>query len=171
VIDLLKIVESSIIQHTETLSSVAQWHYDHSGECIMDERRWLASADPYKMLAALADRKRPVVVPPSDRKLRLFVCACLRRVWDDLGSEWGHRAVEVGERFADGLASERETEQLADEMNFEIGEDEHSRYKKLREVTGLLKRAVFAVTLTVGPHEASNSLERSEKMSLWCQEP
>jgi hypothetical protein len=39
----------------------------------------------------------------SERKLRLFCCACCRQVWDRLG--WGgRRAVAIGERYADGTA-------------------------------------------------------------------
>ena len=43
----------------------------------------------------------------DERKTRLYCCACCRRVWNRLGAT-GQRAVEVSERFADGLASEVE---------------------------------------------------------------
>lgn len=108
----------------------------------MTEQEWLASADPAAMLAeATRWISEPPQGPPikmrlSDRKLRLFACACCRQVWhlltDDaccstcmghkrLGNsaDWmpcpdcsgtgrinrSRRAVEVAERFADGLAS------------------------------------------------------------------
>jgi hypothetical protein len=38
-----------------------------------------------------------------DRQLRLFACACARRLWPLLG-ELGRRGVEASERYADGLA-------------------------------------------------------------------
>jgi hypothetical protein len=63
----------------------------------MTRTDWLASTDPGKMLAFLAGRA-------SDRKLRLFACACCRRVWHLLRAEESRQAVETAERYADGAA-------------------------------------------------------------------
>ena len=39
---------------------------------------------------------------PSDRKLRLYACACCRAVWQLLRNGKSRRAVETSERYADG---------------------------------------------------------------------
>jgi hypothetical protein len=65
----------------------------------MTEADWLAATDPQQMLTFLRDIGRA-----TDRKLRLFACACCRRLGvylDGIGKE----AVEVAEQYADGAAS------------------------------------------------------------------
>jgi hypothetical protein len=44
----------------------------------------------------------------SERKLRLFACACCRSIWDYIEAPAARRAIEIAERFADGQASKRE---------------------------------------------------------------
>jgi hypothetical protein len=63
----------------------------------MTEAEWLASTDPEQMLEFLTPRA-------DERKLRLFVCACCRRIWPLLTEEVSRRAVEVAEQYADGRA-------------------------------------------------------------------
>jgi hypothetical protein len=63
----------------------------------MTEEEWLECKDPHSMLE-LRDKV-------TDRKSRLFACACIRRVWDLIESDLHRRAVEVAERFADGAGS------------------------------------------------------------------
>jgi hypothetical protein len=67
----------------------------------MTEAEWNDCADPASMLDFLHGRT-------SDRKLRLFAVACCRRILHLMHDPRGRRAVEVGERFADSLATAEE---------------------------------------------------------------
>ncbi len=67
----------------------------------MTEAQWLACGDAGPMLTFLRGRA-------GERKVRLFACACCRRLWDLLGSPQARQAVEAAERYADGLADEAE---------------------------------------------------------------
>jgi hypothetical protein len=62
----------------------------------MDEKQWLRCTDPDAMLAFLGSTA-------SQRKLRLFACACVRRAWPLLIDVRSRGAVAVAERAADGL--------------------------------------------------------------------
>src|SRR4051794_33173233 len=64
----------------------------------MTEAEWLTCNDPRPMLDLLRGKARV-------RKLRLFVCACLRAVGDCLDDAASRRAVLALERFADGSVS------------------------------------------------------------------
>ena len=88
----------------------------------MTEQDWLASEDPAVMLAYL-DRRHPEtahvpIIGLSDRKLRLFACACCRQVWHLLTDERSRKAVEFMEGWDDSLAmlsaEEREAEEPED---------------------------------------------------------
>lgn len=63
----------------------------------MTEAEWGSYTDPTPMLIFMQGRA-------SARKLRLFGCACVRRVWHLLTEPRSRYAVEVAERFADGQA-------------------------------------------------------------------
>ncbi|MBL8798119.1 MAG: hypothetical protein JNM56_29750, partial [Planctomycetia bacterium] len=72
----------------------ALWAADHGLPAAGAEREamWQVSTDPVRMLdmlePAFADDKI------SDRKIRLYVCACCRRVWHQLSAETRRNHVE-----------------------------------------------------------------------------
>jgi len=70
----------------------------------MIQQAWLTATDPTPMLLFLEGCA-------SDRKLRLFAISSFRRVPRLQGKEW-ERAVEVAERYADGMADDREVAQF-----------------------------------------------------------
>ena len=63
----------------------------------MQEKEWGTCTQPDRMLLSLRGQA-------SGRKLRLFACACVRRVGGLLEDERSWVAVEVTERFADRRA-------------------------------------------------------------------
>jgi hypothetical protein len=83
------------------------------------ESEWLRCNDPIPMLRFLLGTDYPMVqnvegfpnCKSSDRKMRLFACACYDRIRHLLPNAIAHAAVEVAERFADGLATVDELQQ------------------------------------------------------------
>jgi hypothetical protein len=72
----------------------------------MDEEQWLSCTDPTPMLEFLRDSGKL-----SERKARLFAVACCHLLDPGLlASEPARIAVEVAERYLDGLASKEELE-------------------------------------------------------------
>ncbi len=68
---------------------------------MMTEAEWLYCLDPPKMVDFVIERNWG-----SDRKYRLFHCACVRRVWHLLANERYRLAIELTEQEADGLLTE-----------------------------------------------------------------
>lgn len=94
---------------------------ERKGGEAMTESEWQTCDDPRRMLAWLTGDPRerggtnPPVVHPTPRKLRLFAVACCRSVWHLLTDERSRRAVEVTERYADGLVNVHDLETAGQE--------------------------------------------------------
>src|SRR5262245_36603242 len=78
---------------------------------ILTESEWLDSSNCWPERDYLGEMfsylRRSRCSQASERKLRLFGCACCRRIWHLLDSS-SRNAVAVAEQFADGLVSKEE---------------------------------------------------------------
>jgi hypothetical protein len=79
----------------------------------MTEAEWRACGEPARMLFFLIGKPGDPLRAFCEgevggRKLRLFACACVRRVWHLLDDPRSRTAVELAERYADGQASRAE---------------------------------------------------------------
>ena len=70
-----------------------------SGENTVTEAEWLECTEPEKMLEFLRDSGSA-----SDRKLRLFGCACCRRVWHHM-DKYSRMAIGLAEKYTDATAA------------------------------------------------------------------
>ena len=86
----------------------------------MTEAEWLTSDDLVAMLRFLSGRV-------SRRKKRLFGCAVCRDIWPLLTDERSRQAVEVSERYADGLADAKELAAAAQDARQAADEAEQAR--------------------------------------------
>jgi hypothetical protein len=98
----------------------------------MTEAEWLGCTDPQKMLNYLEGKT-------SERKLRLFACACCRRIWPAIKEPFEKEAVELAERYADGLCASEDLESA--QTSGWPDED--------RRNTQTMEAAAFAVQLTL----------------------
>lgn len=69
----------------------------------MNEEEWLVCGDPTQMIVELK-----YIEGVSERKLRLFACACCRLIWHNLVDARSRAAVEIAEQYADGLVTDDE---------------------------------------------------------------
>jgi hypothetical protein len=84
----------------------------------MTKAEWLACDDPAPMLDSLRGKA-------SQRKLRLFACACVRRVEHLLETYLSRQALEVAERYADGSADDHQRRKARQVMNYRGGGEAH----------------------------------------------
>ena len=69
----------------------------------MTEQQWIECADPLRLLLFLHQKRKA-----SDRKLRLFGCACCRRIWHLLPDQANRDLVAAVEDRPDGTSSDPE---------------------------------------------------------------
>ena len=84
----------------------------------MTEAEWLECKDA-QMLVDFASGKA------SDRKLRLFACACCRQIWDQMPDSRTRNAVVIAESLADGIRDFSDLDsahRLAQERALEVGD-------------------------------------------------
>ena len=89
----------------------------------MTEQEWVDCTDPTPMLEFLWGKT-------SDRKLRLFACACCRRIWHLVKDERSRNAIEIAEQYAEDLATAHDLQtagQAAKEATWELKDEQDAR--------------------------------------------
>jgi hypothetical protein len=81
----------------------------------MTEEEWLACTDSLRMVQFLTGKA-------DGRKFRLFACACCRLLVDMLPDKRSMQAIEIAERYADGLASGDDLA-YAEQLAWDVVED------------------------------------------------
>jgi hypothetical protein len=93
----------------------------------MTDAKWLAGAEPQKVLLALA---RDGV---SERKRRLFACACCREAVRLIPDDRALRAVEIAERLVDGATTDEEVVAASTGMEELMYEADRDRAEALED--------------------------------------
>jgi hypothetical protein len=112
----------------------------------MTEAEWLGCDEPWVMLEFLRGKA-------SDRKLRLFACACCREVWESLCVERCRRAVEIAEQYADGQVGEQVLARAhALACNSAHGYSQRMAWSKIRNCDGPQDQEGRLLFATVAAH-------------------
>lgn len=116
----------------------------------MTEPEWLTCDDPTPMLedfpGGLTAEGR--AARASERKLRLFACAWLRRVWHIFDDERCRWAVEAAERYAEGMATAEELEAAGSDADAAYGAGKRAA-AAARQVTSAGRYSDVVALMTV----------------------
>jgi hypothetical protein len=93
---------SAFLEQHEACEAGANWALATGCETV--EQIW--QRDDLKAEWRIWIATRPGVLP--DSTLRKFTCSCVREVWHLLVDERSRKAVEVAEKYADGLATDQD---------------------------------------------------------------
>jgi hypothetical protein len=113
----------------------------------MTEAEWLACTDPKRMLVCLRGKT-------SERKLRLFCCACCRVIWPSLEEQPSQEAVVVAERYADK----------------EVGRNEQRTARRAAGNFGLYQAGWVAAYCAVG-YRAWHAARDTIRHASWAAAP
>jgi hypothetical protein len=117
----------------------------------MTESEWLECEDPTTMLEFLNGKA-------SERKLRLFACACCRTMWSGIPLGDHRSSVLAAERYCDGFASFEELGSLRNSTEREI---QQSRNNILQHPISFKSHSLYAPLLA-----AAYSIDTSDESGL-----
>jgi hypothetical protein len=121
---------------------------------------WPISNDPDRMLQSLRGRA-------SDRKLRLYACACCRRIWDWLDDPRSRAAVQLAEQVADGAGPNSVAAQAA---AAQAVADLHAYQTALRYCYGAARSSLLPSAWEAA-EECTSDLLLAAQGGLWAEYP
>lgn len=122
---------------------------------VMTAQEWNECADPDQMIELLEERGLL-----DETRLRIYACACCRRVWDRLGP-WTQRALEVAEQFNRGEAT---ADELAEARTWLSGGEAGTQVERRMELpTDKLLNGILGMA---GNPQAANPLADPEFATL-----
>jgi hypothetical protein len=133
------------------------------------EHQWHSTTDPTamcKMLDILADQTGRDI---SERKLRLLLIACIRRLWHVFKDERTRNLIEVVEQVADGLITQNELDLLwteaGDPPNLDAGDPDVDCPPDIRAARYAAQALGFAANNKIDTFEARTALQCLQEAS------
>jgi hypothetical protein len=128
----------------------------------MTEDEWLACEEPVRLLECVRTQA-------TNRNERLLVCAACRAVWSHLTNPKSREAVEVAERFADGIVSATalaEAEWRAEAAWFKTTEIAERSRREQR----LIERGLLSEQDVSFDAQSAAKQERAAALAYWATE-